>query len=188
MDKKAIAVMVAMGCVISVLTGCGISEEEHNAIIAGVEAKAAADQDALSSNIVDLESLLQSEKNKIRTARIDLDDASERIKGLQQKSISATKALSAEQKKVATLEKELSLAQSTAVIAQDQAIDAESKFVALEKKYQELSNRFEMYQKNMASIKQVASEAPVPVAVSPMVEPESDSKSALDLLGEMGDM
>ena len=190
MKKKSVVMAVVAGCVVSVLTGCGVPEDEHNAIVAGIEAKAATDQDALGNKIVDLESLLQSEKKKIRTARIDLDDASERIKGLQQRSISATKALATEQKRVAVLEKELNSAKSVVAVVREQAMAAEDKCVALEGEYKELSNRFEMYQKNMSSIKQSSEKKPVSGAVSSTVSPVvgSDSKSALDLLGEMGDM
>ena len=196
MQKQTIAMMVAAGCVISVLTGCGVPQEEHNAMIAEIEGKAKVDQDALSSKVADLESLLQSEKNKIRTARIDLDDAAERIKNLQDKSVSTSKALSAEQEKTMKLESELSSAKSASMVAQDQAIEAESKFNALDLEYQALKNRFEMFQKNMSSMGGTASSAAPAEAVAPVetAAPEAaatssaDSETALSILDSMGNM
>lgn len=188
MQMKTIAMMLAAGCALTMLTGCGIPEDEHNAILADMASKHEGEVDKLNGKIADLESLLKNEKQKVRTARIELDDATERIKGLQQKSAETSKALSAEKAKVATLESDLKRSKSATAAAEERATDFESKYSTLDVEFQELKRRFEQFRKNMSSLGSGASR---PATTSPSAAPTgsapmSDSEKALDLLNQMG--
>lgn len=190
MQIKNIAMMVAAGCALGMLTGCGIPEEEHNAMISQMSAERSESEDKLNGKIADLESVVKSEKAKIRTARIELDDASERIKSLQQKSATTSSALATEKGKTARLETDLTAAKSTALTAQDQAEVSDEKFNTLNVEYQELKRRFEMFQKNMNSINSTSSSTSTPAATSAPESsaPKSDSDTAKSLLDSMGTM
>ena len=185
---KNIAMLLVAGCAIGMLTGCGIPEEEHNMIIAELDAKHQTEVDKLKGDIADKESINKNEKAKVRQSRIELDDATDRIKGLQQKSAETSKALAIEKSKATKLESELKTSKSRTASAQDQAMDAENKFSTLDVEYQELKRRFEMFQKNMNSIGTPAPTA-APAGNSPAPAssgPQTDAQKASSLLDQMG--
>jgi chromosome segregation ATPase len=191
MQVKRVAMMVAAGCAMGILSGCGIPEEEHNAMIAQMAAERAESEDQLNGKIADLESVVKSEKAKVRTARIELDDATERIKGLQQKSAETAKALATEKSKTSQLESDLATSKSTALAAQDQAMEAESKYNTLDVEHQELKRRFEMFQSNLSSLNTApasGSSASPSSSNAPAAAPKTDSETAKSLLDQMSTM
>jgi predicted nucleic acid-binding Zn-ribbon protein len=189
MQKKTIAMMVVVGSAIGLLTGCGIPEEEHNAIIAQMAAEQEAAEDKLNSRIADLESLLKAEKDKVRMTRIELDDTTERIGDLQQKNADATKSLTAEKTKSTNLERELASSKSAAKAAQDQATEVENKYSTLTVEHEELKRRFEQFRKNMSSLNSSVPSSTTTTSGSTSgstTAPQTDSAKALDLLNQMG--
>ena len=190
---KKMAMLLAAGCAIGMLTGCGVPEEEHLAIIEGINAKNQEEVDKLNGTIADRDDVIKSEKAKARQNRIELDDASERIKDLQQKSAETSKSLASEKSKVATLESQLKTSKSQTAAAQDDASEAENKYSTLDVEHQELKRRFEMFQKNMSSLSSTPEPASAPAAESisaPAVqeEPTTDSEKASSLLDNMLNM
>ncbi len=206
MQIKKIAMLVVAGCAIGMLTGCGIPEEEHNAAIKQLQDQMAKMEEDLNGTIADKESLLKSEKAKVRTARIELDDASERIKALQSKNTESSKELIAAQGKLAKAEEDLAASKSKALTAQDKAIEAETKYNALSVEHDELKRRFEDFKKNMASMggsstssavssaapatTTTASPAPVtekkPAPATQTKKPKSNSEAVMSILDQMG--
>lgn len=181
---KKVMLLLAAGCAIGMLSGCGIPEDQHNAMIADLETKHGKVVEELNVKIADLESVVKAEQAKVRKARIELDDASERITGLQQKSAETSKALAAEKANVSKLESALKAAKSQTAAAKDMAMEAEEKFNTLDVEYQALKVRFENFQQNFGGSPAPAVSAPT--AVAPTAEaPSSDSKSAKSLLDEM---
>lgn len=193
--KKIAMLLVTVGA-IGMLTGCGIPEEEHNMIIADLEAKHAEEVDKLNGEIEAQKDLVKNEKAKVRQGRIELDDATERIKGLQQKSAETSKALGAEKSKVAKLESELKTSKSQTAAAEDRATEAETSLSTLDVEHQELKRRFEMFQKNMSSMGSSPAAASTPAASSDSEleslggssEPKNDAQKASSLLDQMGTM
>lgn len=184
---KKMAMLLAAGCAIGMLTGCGIPEEDHLAIIDGIKAEHQAEVDKLNGTIADRDDVIKSEKAKARQMRIELDDASERITDLQQKSAETSKALATEKSQVASLESQLKTANAKTAAAQDDAMDAENKYNTLDVEYQEVKRRFEMFQKNMSALSTPEKPAAAPAAApSAMEEPATDSQKASSLLDQMG--
>jgi chromosome segregation ATPase len=188
MQMKNIAMMLVAGCTIGMLTGCGVPEEEHLAALAQQEAMFKAEEEKLNVKIAEQESIIKNEKAKVRTARIELDDASERIKGLQQKSAETATALATEKTKTAGLESDLKTSKSATAAAQDQALESESKYNTLDVEYQELKRRFEMFQKNMSALGEASAPASAPAAAAPAAAPQSDAEKVNSLLDQMGTM
>ena len=187
MQNKTIAMIVAAGCAITMLTGCGIPEEEHNMIIAELEQKHAAEVDALNGTIGEKDDIIKAEKAKVRQNRIELDDASTRIKDLQEKTKLVEKGLATEKAKVAGLESDLKTSKSMTAAASDRAMEAENSYSTLDVEYQELKRRFEMFQKNLNSISEPASAAAPAGEPAAMMDdaPKTDAKKASSLLDEM---
>ncbi len=187
MQMKKITMLLAAGCAIGMLTGCGIPEEEHNMIIAELEQKHAAEVDALNGTIGEKDDVIKAEKAKVRQNRIELDDASTRIKDLQEKTKLAEKSLATEKSKVSGLESDLKTSKSMTAAASDRAMEAENSYSTLDVEYQELKRRFEMFQKNLNAISEPPSSAAMDEEPAPLMDeaPKSNSKSASSLLDEM---
>lgn len=184
---KKLAMLLASGFAIGMLTGCGIPEEEHNMIISGINDQHKEEVDKLKGTIADNETIIKNEKAKVRQSRIELDDATDRIKGLQQKSAETSKALATEKASVSKLQGELKTSKSRAAAAQDQATEAESKYSTLDVEYQELKRRFEMFQKNMSSLSEPEpAAAPAGIMDAPSDVPQTDAQKASSLLDQMG--
>ena len=182
---KKIAMLLAMVGTVGMLTGC-MKEEEHLAIVAGIEAEHAEEVDKLNAEIAAQKDLVKNEKAKVRSGRIELDDATERIQGLQQKSAETSKALGAEKAKVAKLESELKSSKSQTAAAQDQALAAEEKYSTLNVEYEALKVRFENFQNNLGKSSAPAASAPAGSAPEAGSAPKSDAEKAGSLLDQMG--
>ena len=189
MQIKRVVLMVATGCALGMLTGCGISEEDHNAMIAQMQTDRTKSEGKLNSKITALELAIKSEKAKVSTARIERDDAANRIKGLQQKNTDVATALTAEKKKSAELVGELGTSKTAIQAAQKQTAEAKSKYRVLDVEFQELERRFKMYQKNMNTVKKSPAKKPVSAARAPSSSkkaPKTNAEVAQDLLDAMG--
>jgi chromosome segregation ATPase len=192
---RKVAMLLVAGCTIGMLTGCGVPQEEVDAMIAEVEADCAAQVDVLNGTIADNESIIQSEKAKNRQSRIELDDATERISDLQQKNAEISKELAGFKSQAAKLDSDLKTAKNQAAAAQDQAKVAQDKYSTLDVEYQELNRRFEMFKKNMSALGTPAT-ATTTTAVAPAksagtaspvsATPETDAQKASSLLDAMG--
>jgi len=177
---KRIIMMVAAGCAIGLLTGCGVPQEEYDAKIGELNA-AWAENETLNGKNTDLESLLKAEQGKVRSTRIELDDAGKRVAELKEKDAAAAKALADEKGKVSGLESDLAASTSAKGMAEDRSSEAESALAALQGKYDKLVADFEQFKKNMRSLG-----ASVPASPAPESDAgESASKTALDILDDM---
>lgn len=187
---KKVAMLLVTGCAVGMLAGCGIPEEEHNMLIQQLEAQHTETVDQLNAEIAAQKDLVKNEKAKVRSNRIELDDATERIKNLQQKSAETTKDLASEKAKTASLESSLKTAQSKLAAAEERVAEAETSYSTVNAEYQELKRRFEMYRKNMSALSGgTTSAAPrteaAPAASAPAAVPQNDSDKAASLLEQM---
>jgi chromosome segregation ATPase len=178
MLTRKIAMMVAAGSAVAVLSGCGVPQEEHDAKVAELN-DAWAEIETLKGKNADAESLLSKEKGKVRSTRIELDDASKRIADLKKKEAVAVSALADEKAKISDMESAVASAESSVAMAQDEASEAEATLGTLTDDYEKLKSDFEQYKRNMRSI----SGSPAPKASAPKAS--GDSGSALDILNEM---
>lgn len=200
MQKKHIMMMLAAGCALGMLTGCGVPKEEHLAALQAKDDAFKEMQDSLNQKIADQENVIKSEKAKVRTSRIELDDASGRIKKLQQEKTDGAQALAAEKTKVADLTTQLRSQKSATAAAQDRAEEAEGKYNTQVVEFEALKRRFEMYQKNMAALNNPASVAPAAAPASDTAElealggtepqpvPDTNKGKVNSLLDQMGNM
>ncbi len=183
MQMKTIAMALAVGCAMTILTGCGVPQEEHDAKVAELNT-AWTEIENLKGTITDKETMLDAEKARIRTARIELDDASQRIKALQVSEAEIKVELADTKSKVVGLESSVSAAKSSTLTAQDRTVEVEGELVALQEDYKKLQTRFDQFEKNMRALDS-ASAAPK-AAPKAKASAKSDAESAMDLLEQMG--
>lgn len=180
MQKKTIAMMLVAGCSIGMLTGCGISQEEHDNIILKIQTENAEAVAQLEKKVTDLEVNLKSEQRKAATARVELDDAAERIKTMQQEQTAAAEELAAEKAALANTTRNLASAKSRAEAADEAAAEAAAQLADAEAELVELERRFVQYLKNSAALDEVA-----PAVQSAPEAVAGEARSALDILNEM---
>jgi len=192
MQMKNISMMLMAGCVIAMLTGCGIPKEEHNAILAEMNEKYVSMEASLNAQIDELEAKLTGEEAKSRAAEIELEGANEKLDNLKTKAAELTQSLTAANDKIGGLESTLSSTKSALNSARSTIADLEAKLSALKDAYANLEQRLEMYKKNFGTIKPVA--APADAAAAVVVEEEApapvseDIEKVSSLLDAMGNM
>jgi chromosome segregation ATPase len=144
MQIKSIAMLAVAGCAIGMLTGCGVPQKEHDAIVAQLNADALATEDALNITLADTQSLLEVESAKTRKLQIELNDTAERIDELKSSANELTDSLAAELSKVSQLESDLTAVKNTVASAQQATRDAENERNVMEIEKQETQRRFDM--------------------------------------------
>ncbi len=179
MQMKKMAVVLAVSCAVTMLTGCGVPQEEHDAKVAELNT-AWAEIEGLKGKVADLESVLEKEKARVRAYRIELDDASQRIKGLQTSEAKTASALADEKVKVASLESEVVSSKSAMVASQDMAIELEAELAELKDEYETLQRRFDQFNNNMKALNGTTTQNTMDPSLS-------DAEAAMELLDQMSD-
>lgn len=152
MQIKSIAMLAVAGCMIGMLTGCGVPQKEHDAIVAQLNAEAQASEDALNVTLADTKSLLEAELSKTRKLQIEINDTAERIDELKSSANELTDSLAAEQSKVSQLESDLAAVTATVASSKQQTLDAENERNVMEIEKQETQRRFDMLRKALLDL------------------------------------
>lgn len=179
MQKRVMATMVVVGCAVSMLTGCGVKQEIHDATIAELNT-AFQEIEAQKGTIVDKEEALDKEKSALRKAGVELDSANERIKTAQAKEAETAAALASEKTTVSNLKSQLSSEKSRVSSAQQNVSELESELADLQEAYKSLQGRWKQMEDNLNDLDKVAG----PAKASAPVAADGDA-SAVDLLSEM---
>lgn len=193
MKMKTIAMMVATGCAMSILTGCGIPKEEHNAKLAELNT-AWQEIETLNGKNTDLDSLYNAEKAKLRTSRIELEDTTTRLKASQTKEAVTAASLADEKSKISGLERDVSSAKSATLTAKEATAEVEAELATLQEEHAELQTRFSQFERNMNALNGEPAESAAPevggeqLTLEEMVGESAPTKpkTAMDLLNEMG--
>lgn len=177
MQKRTIAMIAVVGCAVTMLTGCGVPQEEYDAKLGELNT-AWQEIETLKGKNADTQSLLDAEKAKVRTARIEMDDASERIKTSQAKETETASALAAEKSKVSRLESSLTAEKARTMSAQEATDEVEMELAEAQEEIKLLLKRWKQLEDNLNTLDGT---------VGPDTSaPAAGDKSALDLLNEMG--
>jgi len=179
MQIKTIAMMMAAGCAVAMLTGCGVPQEDFDAKVAEL-ATAGAEIEALNVKLADKESLLDAERSKSSNANAKLAAANKSNVALKTKEAQTASSLVDEKAKVARLETDVASAQSATASAREQTREVETELDELQEDYQTLQNRFDQFEKNMKAL-----DTPRVVAPAVAAPVASETKSALDVLNDM---
>ena len=78
MSKSMYGFIVVAGALL--LTGCGVPQEEHDAIVAELEHNKSVLEAELNEKITDQASVIKAEKAKVASLRGELDEAGRKVK------------------------------------------------------------------------------------------------------------
>ena len=151
MKVRTIAMMMAVGCVATFLTGCGVPQEEHDAKLAELDA-AWTEIEGLKGDLTDKESLLNAEKIKVKNGTLALASATEQINVSKKKEAETASALADEKSKSLKLENAVTSAKAATARANDETASVQDELANLQGEYEKLQSRFEQYQQNMTAL------------------------------------
>lgn len=201
MQIKSIAMLAVAGCAIGMLTGCGVPQDEHDAIVAQLNAEAQASEDALNATLAETQADLKSELAKTSKLQIEIQDTASRMDELKLAAEESSDLLAAEESKVSQLKADLAAVEATVGASRQQALDAEKQRDLMEMEKIETQRRFDMLR---AALMDLNNKNPEDLGiklivddmngVAPSAAPAesapaaSDSESVQGLLDEMDNM
>ena len=190
MKVKAIVMMVVAGCAVSMLTGCGVPKEEHEAKLAELNT-AWQEIETLKTSNTELEEKLTAETGKVKAANVKVEDAKADLKASQKKESATASALASEKSKVTRMEQDVASANSAKDRAEEETLSVEGKLETLQSEHMDLQQKLEEFKRNLQGLDSLnASSMAVEDAgsIEDMMgaEPMTDSsESAADLLDAM---
>jgi chromosome segregation ATPase len=193
MQMKSIVKMVIAGCAIGMMTGCGVPQEEHDAIVAQLNTEHDQVVAQLNTKVAETDSLYKSEKDKTRTLSADLKDSSALNGELKDEIKELKTSLLTANSKVSSLESKLASTQATIKSASDKASKALSECSAMEMEAQAVQRRYDELIANLIRLNKIK---PEDIGLDPSLaagvdmdmgeEAVTEDSSANDLLKEMG--
>ena len=151
MQKKTMAMIMMVGCSAMLLTGCGVSEEEHNKVLKQVE-----DRDkeivTMKDAVEQQKEAVATEQAKARKLEADVSVLNEEINKIKGAVAAETEKYSAEQQKVSALESELSTAKSDVARIQATLTASETALKELNGKYQNMLKRWKQFEQNLQNL------------------------------------
>ena len=151
MQKKTMAMIMMVGCSAMLLTGCGVSEEEHNKVL-----KQVADRDKEIATMKDAveqsKEAVATEQAKARKLEADVSVLNDELNKIKGAVAAETEKYSAEQQKVSALESELSTSKSDVARVQATLTESEVALKELSGKYQNMLKRWEQFEKNLQNL------------------------------------
>ena len=195
MQIKTIAMLAVAGCAIGMLTGCGVPQEEHDAIVAKLKSDSEAALNAKDLELQEAVSLQKAAEETVSSLRGDLRN-SNALNGEQKNTISDLKGEIAKVRgEVSSLESQLKSTKASVRSAQSMAAEAEEERAAMEMQAQSDRERFEALIVNLIELNKLKPadvgfpELTGSVSVDDSFSSEpATGESALDLLDQMGSM
>ena len=135
-----------------IVTGCGVPQEEHDAVVAKLQSERADIESSLNDKISDLESIVKAEKAKGKSLRLQLDSTERKLKDGQKKALVAAKEAAKIKSQVTSLERDVNRAESEKSRVEEELADMEEQLSAIEIERDEAINDLEQLRNNMSAL------------------------------------
>ena len=199
MQIKSIAMIVIAGCAIGMLTGCGVPQEEYDAMVAQLTSEKETAVNEMQTKLDDTTSLLTAEKTRTSSLNSDLRDSTVLNDELKQANDELKATIEDANGQISTLESQLATARASIRTAQDRATAAENGRSQAEMETRNTERRFNELILNLINLNKIKPSDvgwPELDAAAGVSEPADsmdfgggDSEtSAASLLDAMGDM
>jgi ABC-type transporter Mla subunit MlaD len=195
MQIKSIATMLAAVCAIGILTGCGVPQDEHDMIIAQINATNDAVVADLNTKLADTESLLNAEKDRSRNLNNDLRDSTVLNDELKASIKELKGSLANADTQISALESQLESSKASIASTQAMATDAQNDAAAARMEAEETQRRFDELIANLIALNKIKPEdvgfdnlSTEPAPAVDMGGGGASNSDAASLLDEMGSM
>lgn len=203
MQIKSIATMLIAGCAIGMLTGCGVPQEEHDAIIAQLNADHEAALQAVNTELEDEKSLKKAAEERANTLNATIRESNALNEELKSSVQEAKESLANANSQISALESQLTSAKASISSAQEMAASAQNDAATARMEAEETERRFMALIENLINLQKVKPsdlgwpELEAKISSSSMdmgsdmgmdAGGSADSSAASDLLDAMGEM
>lgn len=137
------------------LNGCGVPQEEHDAIVIQLQSELADFKTDTEQRISELESIVKSEKAKVKSHRLEMDNAERKLKDLQQKNADLVRDIAKAKSEIVSLKREIERSDSAKERAQAATSKAEEQLAEVVLERDDLKFRFDQLINNLNGTEEV---------------------------------
>ena len=177
------------------LAGCGVPQEEHDAMILQLQSEKTEIETSLNEKIAELESIVKAEKAKVKSHRLEMDNAERKIRDFQTKNAQSTKDAAKAKSEITSLKRSLNRAEDARDRAEEKVSRINDQLAQIQSEKDDIQFRFDQLVKNMNG-EDIPEETPVDDIMLEYVEElpvdlEDDAvdsvKELTEIVSEMND-
>ena len=131
------------------LAGCGIPQEEHDAMILQLQSEKTEIETSLNENIEELESIVKAEKAKVKSHRLEMDNAERKIRDFQTKNAQSIKDAAKAKSEITSLKRSLNRAEDARDRAEEKVSRINDQLAQIRSEKDDIQFRFDQLVKNM---------------------------------------
>ena len=131
------------------LAGCGVPQEEHDAMILQLQSEKTEIETSLNEKIAELESIVKAEKAKVKSHRLEMDNAERKIRDFQTKNAQSIKDVAKAKSEITSLKRSLNRAEDARDRAEDKVSRINDQLAQIQSEKDDIQFRFDQLVKNM---------------------------------------
>ena len=157
--KKIGNYILTILCII-LISGCGVPQEEHDAIVFQLKTEKENSNAEFNQKISELESVVKSEKAKVKSHRIEMDNAERKLKDLQRKNAESIKDIAKAKSEIVSLKRSVERSDTATDRARASATRAEEELAIVTSERDNLQFRFDQLLNNLNGVEEVVEDSP----------------------------
>ena len=178
------------------LAGCGVPQEEHDAMILQLQSEKTEIETSLNEKISELDSIVKAEKAKVKSHRLEMDNAERKIKDFQTRNAQFIKDAAKAKSEITSLKRSLNRAEDARDQAEEKISVINNQLSQIQAEKNDIQFRFDQLMRNLNGEDAAPEEAPVDdimidfIEESPadLEEDQADSVQELtDIVSQMND-
>jgi chromosome segregation ATPase len=131
------------------LAGCGVPQEEHDAMILQLQSEKTEIETSLNEKIAELESIVKAEKAKVKSHRLEMDNAERKIRDFQTKNAQSIKDAAKAKSEITSLKRSLNRAEDARDRAEEKVSRINDQLAQIQSEKDDIQFRFDQLVKNM---------------------------------------
>ena len=131
------------------LAGCGVPQEEHDAMILQLQSEKTEIETSLNEKIAELESIVKAEKAKVKSHRLEMDNAERKIRDFQTKNAQSIRDAAKAKSEITSLKRSLNRAEDARDRAEEKVIRINGQLAQIQSEKDDIQFRFDQLVRNM---------------------------------------
>ena len=131
------------------LAGCGIPQEEHDAMILQLQSEKTEIETSLNEKIEELESIVKAEKAKVKSHRLEMDNAERKIRDFQTKNAQSIKDAAKAKSEITSLKRSLNRAEDARDRAEEKVSRINDQLAQIQSEKDDILFSFDQLVRNM---------------------------------------
>lgn len=131
------------------LAGCGVPQEEHDAMILQLQSEKTEIETSLNEKIAELESIVKAEKAKVKSHRLEMDNAERKIRDFQTKNAQSIKDAAKAKSEITSLKRSLNRAEDARDRAEEKVSRINDQLAQIQSEKDDIQFRFDQLVRNM---------------------------------------